>query len=100
MVNLYQESSYGIKKKKYFCINWKERHDRWMSEEYDSYLQNIQDKIQKKVTNIINNLEDINEESNIQYPKINSCLINKYLNGKDSIKPHSIRYLVLVKVQQ
>ena len=83
-----REQLWYQEKKKYFCINWKERHDRWMSEEYDSYLQNIQDKIQKKVTNIINNLEDINEESNIQYPKINSCLINKYLNGKDSIKPH------------
>ena len=83
-----REQLWYQERKEYFCINWKERHDRWMSEEYDSYLQNIQDKIQEKVFNIISNLEDINDESNIQYPKINSCLINKYLDGKDSIKPH------------
>ena len=72
----------------YFCINWKERHDRWMSDKYDTYLQNIQENIQRKVVQTINNLKDLEGEPNIQYPKINSCLINKYLDGKDSIKPH------------
>ena len=27
-------------------------------------------------------------DSLIQIPKINSCLVNKYRNGDDSIRPH------------
>ena len=34
---------------KYFCENWKNRYDRWQSEDYTEFLKNIQDKIQEKV---------------------------------------------------
>tara|TARA_B100001093_G_scaffold44681_1_gene37804 strand:+ start:65 stop:631 length:567 start_codon:yes stop_codon:yes gene_type:complete len=72
----YQENN------KYFCENWKYRYDRWQSEEYTDFLKNIQDKIQEKVYSAIEKYPEI------QKPNINSCLINKYRTGKDSIPPH------------
>ena len=67
---------------KYFCKDWKGRYLRWESNVYDSYLIELQASIQT----IINSL-------NLNYlrvvvPIINSCLINKYRDNNDSIKPH------------
>ena len=45
-------------------------------------------KIQKKIQNFADNLHTIEHDNLIQIPKINSCLINKYRDGNDSIKPH------------
>ena len=68
---------------KYFCEQWKHRYDRWESLKYDDFLFSIQKKVNSKVNEII----DIYCPEIFQ-PKINSCLLNKYRNGKDSIKPH------------
>ncbi len=68
---------------KYFCEKWKYRYDRWKSNSYDSLLSNIQNKVNMETNQIIDEYCP-----NIYKPKINSCLINKYRNGDDSIKPH------------
>ena len=69
---------------KYFCEEWKCRYDRWVSEEYKNFLLQIQNLIQGVLYSILDE-----EEPNIYKPIINSCLINKYRDGQDSIKPHS-----------
>lgn len=63
---------------KYFCPKWKMRYDHWQSFEMDEKIVNIISKVQ----NYINNFRDIN------IPKINSCLINKYPTGEHFISPH------------
>lgn len=65
----------------YFCPQWKQRYDRWISFKYDSKLKKIQNNVQEYV-NTLKNIDDIT------IPKINSCLINKYRDGKDYIKAH------------
>tara|TARA_B100001121_G_scaffold310515_1_gene342032 strand:+ start:2403 stop:3011 length:609 start_codon:yes stop_codon:yes gene_type:complete len=61
---------------KYFCPLWKIRHHWWESFEYDNNILYFQNLIQNK----LNELKyDVN---------INSCLINKYRDGKDYIAPH------------
>jgi len=69
--------------KKYFCEDWKCRYDRWKSEQYDDYLLNLQKLVNVKVNNIIKGYD-----IDFQLPNFNSCLVNKYRNGNDSIKPH------------
>tara|TARA_B110000208_G_C11798788_1_gene440899 strand:+ start:4036 stop:4686 length:651 start_codon:yes stop_codon:yes gene_type:complete len=60
----------------YFSKTWKcQDHKRWISKEYDNTLLKIQNNIQKIV----------NMQTNI---KFNSCLINKYRDGNDSINHH------------
>ena len=68
---------------KYFCEKWKYRYDRWKSEKYDNFLRNLQEKVNVKTNEL---LEEYCPK--IYKPKINSCLINKYRSGCDSIKPH------------
>jgi alkylated DNA repair dioxygenase AlkB len=63
------------KDKLYFSSLWKKRYKRWVSKEYDEYLLGIQDNIEK-ITNTYVSV------------KFNSCLINKYRDGSDIIKPH------------
>lgn len=70
-------------KNKYFCEVWKYRYDRWQSNNYDLILKNIQDKVNLLTNKIIDDYCPT-----IYKPKINSCLINKYRDGNDSIKPH------------
>ena len=70
--------------KKYFCESWKYRYDRWKSEENDELLDEVKSIINYKVKQIL--LKNKNIDCNkLNY---NSCLINKYENGQDSIKPH------------
>jgi alkylated DNA repair dioxygenase AlkB len=71
------------KDNKYFCEEWKSRYDRWVSEEYMEFLQLVQNKIQSKLYSILDEFPKVSK------PCINSCLINKYRDGQDSIKPHS-----------
>lgn len=60
----------------YFSKKWKNQsYERWKSKQYDDILLSIQEIVEKKV----------NEHINV---KFNSCLINKYRNGEDYIKPH------------
>ena len=67
---------------KYFVKEWYNRYPRWKSNNYDNFLKNFQQKIQKNIGKI--NLD----YPGIIFPKINSCLINKYKNGNDYIKAH------------
>jgi len=62
---------------KYFCDEWKCKYPRWESNTYSSFLIDIQNKI-NDITNKYVSEEII----------FNSCLINKYRDGTDSIKPH------------
>ena len=60
----------------YFSKTWKcQDHKRWISKEYDNKLLEIQNNIQKIV----------NMHTKIEF---NSCLINKYRDGNDSINHH------------
>lgn len=68
---------------KYFNDKWKYRYDRWSSQKYDDILENIQMKVNNKTNKLIEEYCPF-----ITKPKINSCLVNKYRNGNDSIKPH------------
>ena len=70
-------------KNKYFCELWKYRYDRWQSHDYDELLYSIQDKVNILTNQLINEYCPF-----IAKPKINSCLVNKYRSGNDSIKPH------------
>lgn len=73
----------------YFCKSWKQRYERW--EAFHEYPE-ILDKI---VTEIKNNKE-LNKTLNqhdIEIPDINSCLINQYRDGNDSIRAHRDTHL-------
>lgn len=70
------------KEQKYFCSQWKYRYSRWESEIYDKILEEVEEYVMDKVGNILKTWEDI------ELPEINSCLVNKYRDGNDSIKPH------------
>ena len=72
---------------KYFCNQWKNKPSTWESFQYEPILYELQTKIQQRVNEIIRNLYETNNLE-IQIPKINSCLINKYRDGNDYIKPH------------
>ena len=63
---------------KYFAKEWKVKYNRWESHKYDDYLLDLQRNVNKY----------FNKELNYPNFNINSCLINKYRNGYDSIKPH------------
>lgn len=65
----------------YFCKNWKIKYDRWEAETYDELLTKYQGKINTIVNEKIMKYE-------INPCKFNSCLINKYRTGMDSIRPH------------
>ena len=67
---------------KYFCPKWKYKYDRWTSNEYDPSVLNIQKYVQSEIQKM--NLE----KYNITIPNINSCLLNKYRDGNDYIRPH------------
>lgn len=74
---------------KYFCNQWKNRYDRWESvQEYPEILKEVAEQI-------LSNREilDVLEENGIDTPNINSCLINKYRDGEDSIRAHRDTYL-------
>lgn len=72
----------------YFCPDWKGRFDRWKSFDYDSFLSLLQDKIQSISSTLITEWNSSNPDKQIESPIINSCLVNRYNNGRDSIKPH------------
>jgi alkylated DNA repair dioxygenase AlkB len=77
--------------KQYFCNTWKNRYDRWESAiDYPTILTEI--------ANVIKNhpeLSSILENHNIDLKTmdINSCLVNKYRDGDDSIRAHRDTYL-------
>ena len=79
-----REQLWFHKNNKYFCSSWIYRYDRWESRNYDKLLIDIQKIIQKKVKQYF----DKKINNGIDIPLINSCLINKYNNGEDSINAH------------
>ena len=70
------------REEKYFCEDWKCRYDRWKSQKYDEYLLNLEHLINIKLNEILQKYPFV------RVPNINSCLVNKYRDGNDSIKPH------------
>jgi alkylated DNA repair dioxygenase AlkB len=60
----------------YFCPKWESRYNRWKSFEYTEEIKKLQRRVQQKL-----------DEMGL-YVKINSCLINKYRDGKDKINAH------------
>jgi alkylated DNA repair dioxygenase AlkB len=67
----------------YFSKEWEKRdNDRWKSNPYEKELLDLQGYIENKFNNLNLQYEGIHK---IQ---INSCLINKYRDGNDSIKEH------------
>ena len=61
---------------KYFCPNWKERYPQWESFQLDDTIKNL-----------ILKMQELLDKKNINV-KLNSCLINKYPDGKHFISPH------------
>lgn len=75
------------KNQKYFCDKWKHRYNRWKSlPDYPTILDSIS-------SNLLNILKPVFDSHNIEIPDINSCLINKYRDGNDSIRAHRDTYL-------
>ena len=75
--------------KSFFCEKWKYRYDRWKSEEYHPILKEVQAEIQDKTQKILESLQESSQlPREVNFPQFNSCLVNKYRNGQDSIKPH------------
>uniref|UniRef100_A0A6C0EKY1 Fe2OG dioxygenase domain-containing protein n=1 Tax=viral metagenome TaxID=1070528 RepID=A0A6C0EKY1_9ZZZZ len=80
--SIYREQLWFQKDNKYFCNEWSKRYPRWESNPYESVLLNLQNDLQYRLSNL-----NLNYKS-VQQPIINSCLINKYRDENDSIKPH------------
>lgn len=76
---------------KYFCNSWKNRYNRWEPVgDYPALLE--------EVSLAIKNNEElkttlIEHGVNLEEMDINSCLINKYRDGEDSIRAHRDTYL-------
>jgi len=69
---------------KYFSKSWKDQDlERWKSNEYERDLIKLQNSVQEHIDTL-----DIYKYKGINRPEINSCLINKYRDGNDSIRPH------------
>lgn len=68
--------------KRFFCEKWSKHPAIWNSFEYNQTLLTLQNHIVKIVKKL--NLE----KYGVKIPNINSCLINKYRDGNDYIKPH------------
>ena len=74
---------------KYFCSQWKNRYDRWESvKAYPEILAEVSKKIFEN-----KDIMQVLTEHGIKIPDINSCLINKYRDGEDSIRAHRDTYL-------
>lgn len=69
---------------KYFSEDWiASKYKRWISHDYDEILIELQNYLQEKINGLNIKYQGYN------HPKFNSCLINKYRDGNDSIKRHS-----------
>ena len=64
---------------RYFCENWKYRYERWKAQPHKTFVLDLQVKFNK----IINYHVGMNNGM-----FVNSTLINKYRDGRDTIKPH------------
>ena len=64
---------------KYFCEDWKYRYDRWVAQPHKTFVMDLQVMFNDIINRYTKDEKDI---------FVNSTLINKYRNGKDTIKPH------------
>ena len=77
------------KEGQYFCPRWKGVFQRWCSVKYDSTLERLQSIVQNYTDKTVEKWNSCHPSvSRIQKPDINSCLVNRYRSGADSIKPH------------
>jgi len=83
-----REQIWFQKDNKYFCPLWKRRDTRWESKKYNNLLINIQTKIDKFLKKHYYQ-QNTKKYDFMNYPSINSCLINKYYNGNSFITPHN-----------
>lgn len=78
------------KDRHYFCHQWKNRYDRWKA--YDTYPE-----ILDELVHLIKSKELIEclrkHDIDLETMDINSCLINMYRTGNDSIRAHRDTYL-------
>lgn len=86
----------------YFCKSWKGRLERWKSEDYSEQLKKIQDYIQARIHALdLKSILDNQLSKDYDYdvtstsppcidfsPQLNSCLVNLYRDGNDSIHAH------------
>ena len=80
----------------YFCPRWKGVFQRWCSVKYDSTLERLQSIVQNYTDKTVEKWNSCHPPvSRIQKPDINSCLVNRYRSGADSIKPHRDSRIVL-----
>jgi hypothetical protein len=68
----------------YFCTSWKKEYDRWKGNKYPLFLDVVQRKIISCIKDILGD-----HDIELDLSQHNSCLINRYLNGKQYIRPHS-----------
>lgn len=69
---------------RYFSKTWKDQElERWTSNIYESKLLELQEYVKEQIEVL-----DIYKYNGINKPTINSCLLNKYRTGTDSIRPH------------
>lgn len=80
--NINRQQVWYQQEQKYFCPLWKQRYSRWEAEPYDTLLEECQNDVQKIISNICDEYDDLIK------PKINSCLVNRYNNGNEFIPPH------------
>lgn len=76
---------------KYFCDSWKNRYNRWETAfNYPKILVEIANEIKSNQS-----LNTLLKEHAIDLDKmdINSCLLNKYRDGNDSIRAHRDTFL-------
>lgn len=75
------------KERHYFCSAWKSRYERWESQEhYPDILDKLSDQLSERIQPIL-------KTHGYEVPGINSCLINKYRDGNDSIRAHRDTHL-------
>jgi len=69
----------------YFSKTWQDQSNpRWISCPYEPELKTIQ----KHIQSYFNNCIPLQSLHNVTQTSFNSCLLNKYRDGMDSIKPH------------
>ena len=79
-----REQKFYDEEERYFGKEWKNKDlERWKAHTYDETLVTLQEEIQDKIDGL-----DIFDNMGVNKPRLNSCLINKYFTGQNSIKPH------------
>jgi alkylated DNA repair dioxygenase AlkB len=70
-----------------FGPHWSGKYPRWESKDYDDWLLEVQDYLQKKITQIFDD-HNLIDNYGIDNININSVLVNYYRNGNNSFRAH------------